>query len=144
MEQAATQRPDLQPIKARKIGRQELIGAACIGALFMTGVLVLGSQAVKATGDWWKQDSLSDRMAQLAVDGKPEAIDWMILHGSSPDRELLVPSLKAAADEGHAQSMYLYGAWLSQHKDMTGARAYLSRAAEAGYPDALLVAERFK
>ncbi|MCF5382139.1 hypothetical protein GIW05_01200 [Pseudomonas syringae] len=84
------------------------------------------------------RDLLLPQMAQLAAQGKPEAVAWMVLHDGKYGSDTKFLTLKTAAETGNPQSMYLYGLALRSQKNEQGALDYIARAAAEGYPDALL------
>jgi TPR repeat protein len=97
-----------------------------------------GNDVVRYFADKNELEALRPKMSLLADQGKPEAIAWMIMHDSAffaKDDDFT--SLKAAADAGHAESMYLYGGILKWKKADSRGDAYIARAAAEGYPDAI-------
>lgn len=84
------------------------------------------------------REVLRPQMAQLAVQGKPEAVTWMVLNDPAFRSDTNFNSLKAAAETGNPQSMFLYAQVLKYQKNEKGAHDYIVRAAAEGYPDAVL------
>lgn len=77
-------------------------------------------------------------MAQLAAQGKPEAVAWMVMHDGIYGSDTQLQTLKVAAETGSPRSMYVYGLALRLQKYEQGALEYIRRAAAEGYPDAVL------
>ncbi|MGP5477566.1 hypothetical protein [Pseudomonas helleri] len=84
------------------------------------------------------RDILLPQMAQLAARGKPEAVAWMVMNDPAFRSDMHFDALKAAAETGNPQSMYLYAQILKYQKNEQGAHDYIVRAAAEGYPDAVL------
>lgn len=78
-------------------------------------------------------------MSALAEQGKPDAVVWMMEHDAgfaSADPQF--SALRKAADSGHPQSMYLYSKVLKWQHDELAAQNMLAKAAEQGFPPAVL------
>jgi hypothetical protein len=84
------------------------------------------------------RDVLRPQMAKLAAQGKPEAVAWMVINDPTFRADGNFDSLKAAAETGNPQSMFLYAQVLKYQKDEQGAYGYIIRAAAEGYPEAVL------
>lgn len=84
------------------------------------------------------RDVLRPQMAQLAAQGKPEAVAWMVMNDPAFRSDTHFDALKAAAETGNPQSMFLYAQVLKYQKNEQGAHDYIVRAAAEGYPDAVL------
>jgi hypothetical protein len=84
------------------------------------------------------REVLRPQMAQLAAQGKPEAVAWMVLNDPDFRSDTNFNALKAAAETGSPQSMFLYAQIMQYQKNEKSAQDYLARAAAEGYPDAVL------
>lgn len=87
------------------------------------------------------RDVIEPQMAQLVAQGKPEAVLWMIKHDKSfyeKEAARNFPALRAAAETGHPESMYAYARVLQYLHDDAGAKVFMARAKDAGFPAALL------
>lgn len=84
------------------------------------------------------REVLRPQMAQLAAQGKPQAIAWMVTNDPAFIAGDKFDALKAAAESGDPQSMFLYAQVLKYRNDENGAREYINKAAAEGYPKAVL------
>ena len=88
--------------------------------------------------DSHNRDMLHSQMSQLAAEGKPDAVVWMIKNDSDFRSDTSYAALRAAAESGHPESMFLYSRVLKYQNNDKGAQEYVARAAAEGYPDAVL------
>lgn len=78
-------------------------------------------------------------MSALAAQGKPDAAVWMMERDAdfvSTDPQF--SALRKAAESGHPQSMYMYSKVLKWQRDELAAQNMLAKAAELGFPPAVL------
>ncbi|RMR16838.1 hypothetical protein ALP90_200075 [Pseudomonas amygdali pv. ulmi] len=113
-------------------------------AVFLVLIAVLtvftlkGDDMIKYYVDSHNRDVLHPQMAQLAAQGKSDAVVWMMLNDPAFRSDSNFEILKAAAETGNPQSMFLYSNVLKYQKNEQGAAEYMARAAAEGYPDAVL------
>lgn len=111
----------------------------CLAAVAVVTVFVLKSEdVIKHFVTAHNRDVLRPQMTQLAAQGKPEAVAWMVMNDSAFRSDTHFEALKAAAETGDPQSMFIYGQVLKYQKNEQGAHDYIVRAAAEGYPDAVL------
>lgn len=80
---------------------------------------------------------LLPKMSALADQGKADAVAWMVRNGGYDLSDPVIAKVLAAAEAGHAESMYVYSVILAFKKDDVGAKLWLDRSADEGYPDAV-------
>lgn len=123
-----------------------LINPAKKKPLAIFGVVVVAMACFMVKGDdigkYFKtkheNSVLLPKMSALADQGKAEAVVWMVKHGGYDLSDPVVAKVQAAAEAGHAESMYVYSVLLAFKKDDDGAKLWLERSAAQGYPDAVL------
>lgn len=122
----------INPAKKREL---TIISLAVLAFLLM-------GYCLKPVGQYFIQkherDLLLPQMSALAKQGKPDAVIWMLRHGSSGDLADQIPVIQQAAEKGHPESMFLYGRVLQLKNDAAGAKFFFERAAGEGYPEAIL------
>jgi TPR repeat protein len=136
MDKAQGEWPYKTPIAIYPPAKKPLLAIAMWVAF---GVLAMlkGDDVMDYFGARYARNVIRPQMVQLASEGKPDAIAWMVLNDSEFRSESQYAMLKAAADKGHAQSMYLYGKLLMARNDERGAHDYIARAAVAGNSSAV-------
>lgn len=81
-------------------------------------------------------EELTPQMAQLAALGKPHAVLWMIRNDEATRDAFLNgdhAKLKAMAESGDAESMYLWGVQYLVQKKPQEAREWIAKAAAEGF-----------
>ncbi|WP_153785387.1 hypothetical protein [Pseudomonas sp. EMN2] len=115
-----------------------------LGFGLLAVVLYIGISLLDGYRYSQEQESLVPRMSELAVQGVPEAIAWMIKNKegyyNTPEGKA---QLKLAAEAGHPQSMFFYAS-IHRKDNPDLAKDYLQRAADAGYPRAVQMMEKWK
>jgi TPR repeat protein len=133
----STKWPHKTPIlidPSKKTGIFVLLTAAAVAAVFA----FKGNDIVSHFVTAHNQEVLRPQMAHLAAEGKPEAVAWMVRNDPAFRSDMHFEALKAAAEKGNPQSMFLYAQVLKYQKNQQGADEYIARAAAEGYPDAVL------
>lgn len=142
MDNANNAWPHRLPVAIDPAQRKGLLIFAVIAAVWLLN-LAKGDDIAQYFADSHDRGLLEPKMAQLATQGKAEAVVWMYKHGDRSfyknDEASSFPALHAAAETGHPESLYLYAQALRYIHDDAGCKLYLDRAADAGFPAALLV-----
>nr|WP_228857492.1 hypothetical protein [Pseudomonas syringae]QOQ33545.1 hypothetical protein [Pseudomonas syringae pv. actinidiae] len=137
MSSVSTQWPHKKPILINPSQKKGIAVFLVLIAVF-TVFTLKGDDIIKYYVDSHNRDVLHPQMAQLAAQGKPEAVAWMMLNDPAFRSDSNYEILKAAAETGSPKSMFLYANVLKYQKNEQGAAEYMARAAAEGYPDAVL------
>ncbi|ALN21771.1 SEL1-like repeat protein [Ectopseudomonas mendocina] len=118
--------------------------------MFVFGWLIFSKEPIR----WGKAyearveiEELTPQMAQLAALGKPHAVLWMIRNDEATRDAFLNgdhAKLKAMAEAGDAESMYLWGVQYLVQKKPQEAREWIAKAAAEGFLPAVKYLRRGK
>lgn len=124
-----------QEAAPRKLSRNERIMAG----MLLAAIIALGAASgMTASTSDREAELIRPEMKALADKGKPEAVLWVAEHSNTPDVDL-GEKLKAAAETGHPESMYRYALFLGYRNLADDKYTWMQRAADVGYPQAVLV-----
>lgn len=116
-----------------KLTKGEKFGLIGLGVL---ALLMYSAKFVQSYIDQQLIDEIKPQMQVLADQGKPEAVIW-IAKNNKVDDQAVYDKIKLAAEQGHIESMYLYGKYLGYKKDADGSEAWIKKAAAEGFPEAV-------